>query len=169
MQYEEAVNLSLEEIETLAQNPRVINYPESYLVKEAQEEWQRYMNDLEGFKQMQKERRGGTPTIAKGETPDVVQKIIDRGPMKGVRNETVAALTSFWKNQGYDEDEVLSLLLDWNDGSLPEREIKTTMKSILSRDLNYGLNRFKSLAEGEIASYEDDYEQYKEYKRKGRF
>lgn len=169
LQYDEAVNMSLSEIEKLAQKPRIINYPKSYLVKEANEEWQRYIKDLQGFKQMQKERRGKTPSIPKGQTPDVVQEIIDRGPMKGVRNETVAALTSFWKNQGYEEEEILNLLLDWNDGSLPEREIKTTMRSILSRDLNYGLNRFKSLAEGEIASYEEDYQEYKEYKRKGGF
>ena len=168
LQYEEVVNMSIDEIAELAKSPRIIKYPDSYLVKEAQKEWETYKKDYIKFKKMQKERRGNAPSIKQGEVPDVVQEIIDRGPVSGTRNETVAALASFYKNQGYEKEQILEELLDWNNGSLPEREVKTTVDSIISRDLNYGINRFKSLAEGEIASYEEDYKEYKEFKKKGR-
>lgn len=167
LHYDELVSLSTEEIEELAKSPRHINYPVPHLSEQANKEWQYYMKDFEAFKQMKKTKRTGAPTIIKGETPEAVQEVIDRGPVKGLRNETLAALTSFYKNQGYEEDEILELLLEWSDGSVKEGEIKTTMNSILSRDLNYSLSRFKSLVEGEIASYEEDYEEYREKKRRG--
>lgn len=165
LHYDELVNLSVGEIESLASNPRMIHYPEPTLIPQAKKEWEYYVNDYHVFRQMQKGKVGQSPTIVKGETPDVVQEIIDRGPVKGLRNETLAALTSFYKNQGYNKEEILNLLLEWNNGSTTEREVKTTMNSILNKDLNYGLSRFKSLAEGEIASYEEDYEEYRKNKR----
>lgn len=167
LHYDELVNLSLEEIQELAKKPRRITYPPAVYSKQANKEWEYYKEDYEAFKRMQREKVGRAPTIKKGVTPEPIQEIIDRGPVKGLRNETLAALTSFYKNQGYDRDEILDLLLEWNNGSTTEREVKTTMNSILSKDLNYGLNRFKSLAEGEIASYEEDYEEYREKKRRG--
>lgn len=167
LHYDELVELSLEEIQELAKKPRQIGYPTPKTSVQAEKEWLYYMNDYEAFKRMQREKIGRTPTIKKGVIPDSVQEIIDRGPVKGLRNETLAALTSFYKNQGYNEDEIFELLLEWNNGSTNEREVKTTMNSILKKDLNYGINRFKSLAEGEIASYEEDYKEYREKKRRG--
>ena len=167
LHYDEVVNLSVEELEELAKNPRSIIYPEPQTSKQALKEWHYYIKDFESFKRMQKENRGRPIVFKKGETPKEVQEIIDRGPVRGLRNETLAALTSFYKNQGYEDEEILSLLLEWNDDSTSVREVKTTMNSILSKDLNYGLGRFKSLVEGEIASYDEDYEEYRKRKRKG--
>lgn len=166
LHYDELVNLTIEEIEMLAKNSRVIQYPEIEFKKDAKKEWDYYVNDYKNFKRVQSEKIGQAPTIVKGKTPKEVQEIIDRGPVKGLRNETIAALTSFYKNQGYNREDTLSLLLEWNNGSTPEREVKTTMNSILNKDLNYGIQRFKSLAKGEIASYEEDYEDYR--KNRGR-
>lgn len=166
LHYDELINLSVEEVEELAKSPRFIDYPEIEFRQQTKKEWDYYIDDYKTFRRMQKEKIGNSPTIIKGIVPKEVQDIIDRGPVKGLRNETLAALTSFYKNQGYTRDEILDLLLTWNDGSTTDREVKTTMDSILKKDLNYGLQRFKSLAEGEIASYEEDFQEYR--KNRGR-
>lgn len=167
LHYDEVVDLSIDEIQAKANKPRVIKYPEPYFVRQANKEWNYFVKDYQLFLKSQRQKSSGKPTIIKGETPEPIQELIDRGPVKGLRNETVAALTSFYKNQGYNRDEIFDLINDWNEGSMKERELKTTINSILSKDLNYGINRFKSLVEGEIASYEEDYKEYKEKKRKG--
>ena len=166
--YKELIDLPIGEIYRLAQSPRIIEYPRPSLHEKANKQWFEYMKDFENFKKMQYRKRGNGPSITKGEIPESVQEVIDNGPIQGLRNETIAALASFYKNQEYTQEEIEQSLLEWNAGSLPEREVLTTVRSIINKDLNYGINRFKSLAKGEIASYEEDFEEYKKYKRTGR-
>lgn len=172
LQYDELVNLSVEEIENLAQQNRFIEYPTPHLIPEAQAYYRRYIKEYDDFLEYQKKHRPKGPSYKKGEVPDAVQKLIDQGPTKGTRNESVAALTSFWKNQGYTEDEIYTLLMEWADGSISRdftaNEIKNTMKSILRRDLNYSVKRFKSLLEGEVGKTNEERDAYKAYKKRGR-
>lgn len=168
LQYHELVNLSIKEIEALATENRVLQYERPHFIADANKQYKRYVEEYKEFLTFQKKTRPKTPTYTKGVVPEPVQELIDQGPAKGIRNESAAALTSFWNNQGYDEDEIFGLLLDWNDGSLPERELKTTMKSILKRDLTYGLNRFKSLLEGDVGRTNEERNAFREYKKRGR-
>lgn len=173
MHYEEVVNLSVDEILELAKTNRRIKFPEPYLVPSANEAYKRYINEYNDFLEFQRNRpKKSRPMVVDGKPPEAVQNLIDLGPVKGTRNETVAALTSYWKNQGHDKDEIFDLLMDWNQGEFwdnrdPRDEIENTMNSILSRDLNYGINRFKALAEGDVGGTYDR-EEYKEFK-KGRY
>ena len=155
LQYDEAVGLSLEEILELAKQNRIIVYPESYLVPDAEKRLKQYMLEFETFMAERANRPKKDPKQKDGRkysyVPDYVQKLIDDGPVKGQRNETAAMLASFWKEQGLEEEDVWDNLLEWNDGSLPERELKTTMNSIFRRDIVYSWSRMKALAEGDVS------------------
>ena len=166
LQYHEAASSPLDEIQDRAKNPRLIKYSTPYVIVDAKKEFERYEEE---YAEWLKVRHKVSPkeVIPKGTTPDSVQELIDRGPVKGLRNETIAALTSFWNNQGYDKDEIWNLLLEWNQGSESERVLQTTMNSILKRGYSYSLSRFKALAEGDIGT-DNSREEYKKYK-KGRF
>lgn len=168
LHYHEAKDLNLHEMGELAKENRVFHYPKPHVVPQAEKRYNRYIDDYKNFLEYKKKNPTPTPQYKKGEVPEPVQELIDQGPTKGTRNEAAAALASFWNNQGYEKEEVWGLLLEWNDGSLPERELKNTMNSILSRGLTYGLSRFKSILEGEVGAQTHERNAYKEYKKKGR-
>lgn len=168
LQYDEAANFSIEQIQKLAKKNRFIQYKQPHLVADAANEYYRYvdeMNEFERQKQARFKGSKGASTIPKDQVPEYVQELIDEGPVQGMRNETAAALTSFWNRQELSREEIWDNLVDWNQGSLPERELETTMNSILNKGLTYGLSRLKSLAEGD-ANY-DSYDRDK-FKQKGR-
>lgn len=173
LHYEEAVNLSVDEIQELAKTNRRIKYPTPYLVPKAKKTYERYIEEYENYLDYQRNRpKKARPMVVDGKPPEAVQALIDAGPIKGTRNESVAALTSFWKNQGYEKEDIFELLMEWNQGELwdgqdPRAEIENTMNSIIKRDLNYSIKRFKSLLEGDVGGAYDR-EEYKEFK-KGRY
>lgn len=164
LQYLEAVNFSVEELQQLATKNRYIQYAQPVFVPQAAKQYEKYITDFDEFVKKQKVYSSNVKRTKIDYIPDYVQKLIDDGPVKGQRNETVAALTSFWNNQELEEDEIFEKLKEWNDGELPERELKTTMRSILKRNLNYGLSRLKSLSDGEL---ETDRFTRDKFKRKG--
>ena len=133
---------------------------------DAQREFQRYEAELDEWESV-RHRVKPKDVIKKGETPPAVQELIDKGPVKGMRNETAAALVSYWNNQGYEKEEIWDLLLEWNDGSESPKVLQATMNSIIRRGYSYSLSRFKALAEGDLGK-DNSREDYKQFK-KGRF
>ena len=166
LQYHEAAQSPLEAIAERAKNPREIRYEMPHLVMDAQREFQRYEAELAEWESV-RHRVKPKDVIKKGETPPAVQELIDKGPVKGMRNETAAALVSYWNNQGYEKEEIWDLLLEWNDGSESLKVLKATMESIIRRGYSYSLSRFKALAEGDLGK-DNSREDYKQFK-KGRF
>lgn len=80
--------------------------------------------------------------------PPCMRHMLRHEASEGKRNNTVAAMSSYFKQRGYSEEEAMKRLKKWNDDfcspSLPERELKTTMKSIYNGNYGYGCT---SLAE----------------------
>lgn len=149
LQYEEAAHFSMAEIQSLAKTNRYIRYLEPSLVPSAAAKWQKYVEEYNDYLNKKKTFTRTKDYAPLENIPDYVQKLIAEGPVKGQRNETAAALTSFWKRQGFEREQVWDLLLEWNNGSLTNNELQTTMDSILKRDLNYSMNRLKALSEGD--------------------
>ena len=150
--YEEA-NLPIEDILKIASSPRLLKYPMPELVPQARREYERFSREMVEEEKRRAERWKNRPArkpFEEGEMPSYVKTLIDGGPQKGYRNETAAALSSYWFQQSLSEDEILERLLEWNGGSLPEREIKSTMRSVLKRGLTYGRKRLKALAEQDM-------------------
>ena len=168
LQYEEAANFSIEQIQQLALANRYLRYPLPHLVMSAVKQFQKYVDDFDKFEEDSNKNYERKPVAKLDYTPDYVQKLIDEGPIKGQRNETAAALTSFWKNQGLEKEDIWQNLQDWSQGEMSKQEmgeIKMTMNSILKRDLNYSFSRLRSLSEGEPIT--DRYARNKYKERKG--
>lgn len=143
--YFELVMMSEEEIKELAQKPRAIQYETGYEITRAKQE---HLNHIEKWSQRFGKKFDNTRRESKplDFVPPCVQRVIDNGPVRGQRNLSTAALTSFWKRQGNSEQEVWDLLVKWNNESLPEWELKNTMQSIYHGDYEYGCMTFEQLS-----------------------
>ncbi len=147
--YQMVAQATIEEIQAYASKPRRILYPLPYILVKARSEYQSYVKQFEDWVK--------NPNFGKKHydrtidfIPHCIQVLIDAGPVKGSRNNTAAILTSFWKNQGCSEEEIFDNLLDWSQGTMTKREmgeIKTTMKSILRKDVNYGCRTLRDCSE----------------------
>lgn len=146
LSYFELAMLSVEEIKALAKGPRAIQYEETYEVTRAKQEYltnitkwaNRYGHKFDNSKRYDTKPLDFTPACMK--------ELIDSGPVKGQRNETAAALTSFWKKQGCTEERTWEYLVRWNNESIPEWELKNTMQSIWKNDYEYGCTKLEMLA-----------------------
>lgn len=61
------------------------------------------------------------------------------GVKEGNRNCSLTRLVGIWFKMGFEVDEVLNLALTWNllnDPPLPEKEVRSTVKSIYKRELS---------------------------------
>lgn len=153
LEYKEVINLTIEEIQELAKKPRVIKYPEPKYIDSANKEYLREAKEMIEQERIEAERfKNYKPQkqFDKDNIPDYIQQMLDEGPIKNYRNETVAGLTSFYMQIGYSEEEIYQEMLAWNQGSLSDSEIKTTVSSIFKRKLIYSKKRLKALADKDM-------------------
>jgi hypothetical protein len=144
--YFELAMSSHEDIKKLAEMPRAVEYGEAYEVTRAKQEYatnvEKWANRF-GHKFSNDKKFESKPLTF---TPACVQELIDAGPSRGNRNNTAAALTSFWKKQGCTEQRVWEYLVRWNNESLPEWELKNTMQSVYNNNYEYGCSTLETLA-----------------------
>lgn len=165
LELKEAQHLSIEEIQELAKSPRMIKYPKPYFVPSANKEYLREARRMIEYKQEEYERfKNYKPQrqFSEDNIPEYVQQLIDEGPIKNYRNETIAALTSFYMQLGYSEEDILDIMLDWNQGSVPSREVKTTVHSVYYNKYIYSKRRLKALAEKDMSLLVKDLPKVKE-------
>lgn len=88
-------------------------------------------------------------------TPPCINHLLEQGAKEGFRNNTVAALASFYKSKGYSLNEANDELIQWNQEKnsppLSEREITRTTQSIFYGYSRYGCNKLKELSVCEVA------------------
>jgi hypothetical protein len=67
--------------------------------------------------------------------------------LPGSRNNTAAALASYFKQRGYSRKKGWEKLIAWNDrfANLSETELSTTFESIYRRDYTYGCSTLEQL------------------------
>lgn len=144
--YFELVMLSVGEIKELAKGPRAISYDPPFEISRARME---YHNIIEKWSHRFGHKFDATKKFASKPldfTPACIQELIDAGPQKGQRNNTAAALTSFWKKQGCTEQRVWEYLVRWNNESIAEWELKQTMESVYHNNYEYGCSTLETLA-----------------------
>ncbi|MDK2600642.1 hypothetical protein QO179_24420 [Bacillus stercoris] len=144
--YFELVMMSVDEIKELATMPRAVKYEKGYEITRAKQEYGRNIEKWSnrfGMKFNNSKKFSAKPLDF---TPACIQELIDQGPVKGQRNNTAAALTSFWKKQGCTEQKTWDNLVKWNNQSIPEWELKNTMQSVFSNDYEYGCSTLETLA-----------------------
>src|SRR5574344_1429729 len=83
--------------------------------------------------------------------PDYITQLLEEGPIIRFRNETAAALTSFYLQVGYNEDETLEAIMNWNNNSLPKNEVKATVHSVFKNKFIYSKKRFQALANKDLS------------------
>lgn len=144
--YAELVTLDIEDIKKEASRPRLVQYPPAYEIRTART---RYLEHVEEWANRFGKKFDSNKKFASKPldfTPACIQELIDNGPMKGQRNNTAAALTSFWKKQGNSEQEVWELLVQWNNGSISEWELRNTMQSVFNGAFEYGCSALEALS-----------------------
>lgn len=144
---DELDNLSYAEIKALASTPRYLKWEIPHEISRAKSE---YFSSIDKWKnrwedKFNKDKRLGTNKLF-DKPPHCIQEMLDMGPKKGQRNNTAAALVSYYKGQNKTEQEVWDLLIEWNIGSLTEDELKIVLRSVFTGDYSYGCTTFESLA-----------------------
>lgn len=143
--YYELVHHSLDQIKELAKLPRRVEYETPYEISRAKTEFLHHIVEWTNrFGQKFSDKKFDSKPL--DFVPSCIQHLIDSGPMQGQRNETAAALTSFWKKQGFTEQGIWELLVKWNNESIEEWELKNTMQSILRRSYEYGCSRLEVIS-----------------------
>jgi len=144
--YEELRTWSLEQIREKARAPVAPQYIQPYEVARAKAEFQKH---IEYWKRRyekafdQRKRFKGKPLEF---TPACVQELLEAGPIKGQRNNTAAALVSFFKRQGHTQQEIWDKLVEWNQGSLPEKELQSVLRSVFEGEYEYGCSTLAELS-----------------------
>lgn len=140
---EELRTLSLQEILQIAEGPRLIEEPERKMVMKAALAYRSYVDKLEQ-KMTKKNNQPINYSRTLDATPPCIEELLNSKVPEGQRNNTAAALTSFFKQRGFTEDEATSRLDEWNntncDPALEEQTIQTTVRSIYNGEYKYGCN-----------------------------
>ena len=138
---------SEQSIQTLSKNPAYgswIQYAEPRLITEAH----RYFKEVEvKFAQRFSKRfsnNGEEQTI--DFDPPCYAEMIEEGPVKGSRNHVASILVAFWRQRGISEQDAWDMLVDWNNGSMSERELQTLFRSNFKGRYVYGCNTIKQHA-----------------------
>ena len=107
-----------------------------------------YMDKM--FKKMAERKGTATRHATLNFVPPCIETLPNNDVVEGCRNETTAALTSYFKQSGMSEDEAWDRLLTWNEErcSPPQtvRELDTTFNSVFHKEYSYGCSRLKLIA-----------------------
>ena len=143
---EELNKMSYEDIKEKAKNPVALPYCSVYPVSRAKAEFAKHIEDWNNRFANKFNKSGKFASKPLDFIPPCVQELEDGGPVKGQRNNSAAALTSFYKKQGSSEAEAWDKLVKWNNSSLPQQELENVLKSVYASSYEYGCSTLKELA-----------------------
>ena len=134
--------LSFNDVKLLAKEPRKVEIAKPVYNTRANRMFSRYIDEwLEKLREIE-DRKNKTYKTSFKYVPPCIQTILEEGVGEGSRNHTVAAISSFFKQQGLSENEVLDRLTKFNaemvQPPLAAKEVETTVSSIFSGEYRYG-------------------------------
>lgn len=143
--HEELQALGPMSINKLAKSPRNIEIPAPHYIEEARAMWNRLFDDTfdVDIREKEEEVHREKPKTRRALLP-CIKNILNTGITEGSRNNTTVALASALFQSGLERDDVLDILIQWNESNVPplsDTEITTTMMSaqgMVSNDKNYG-------------------------------
>lgn len=150
LSYKEIQTLSLSDIKSIAKNPRIIPKKEKKLSLKASMEMRNYTNKFN--MSIAKKSSGRTSNLKLEYMPPCVEYLLAHPVKKGQRNNTIAFLTSFFKQTGITESQTIERLSIWSEEycepRLSEREIEATVNSIYNGSSNkMGCSTAKDISE----------------------
>lgn len=145
----EVRTLSFKDIKLLASKPRELKFKEPIYSTRSSFMYQKYVEEWNVKQKEIEDRKNKVYSNTFNYTPPCIKKILEEGVEEGNRNLTLAAIASFYKQQGITEGEALDRLIKFNyDGvspSLQVREVETTVASIYEGDYKYGCKTLDSI------------------------
>ncbi len=147
--YDELRTISYRDLLKLSKTVRYITYePPTYSTK-ANRLFKSYIESWEKEKQEKAAKSGKKGKGTLNFCPPCIKSILTRPCVQGGRNNTTAALVSYFKQRGYSEARAWGKLQEWNDNyaKLSKRELETTFKSVFSREYTYGCSTLEQLGD----------------------
>ncbi len=133
-------SLSVEQIERLAKQNFLIKYPKPIMQPKAHDKFMEYIKRYE--EGLERKYRPYHPEPL-GYVPESIQDLMDNGPIEGQRNNTMAVLTAFWRDEGLEYNEVYDTIKGWaypdlsGPNRISESEIKATVRSLYYSNKHY--------------------------------
>lgn len=148
--YDEFVKLTHEELRALAQNTREITVADPVPSNRARMVIQQHIEDWTQRINRRQEFSGRIKKLEK--EPPCIQAMYERTFRETIdeRNNSAAALASFYMQQGISYEEGLARIYKWNDEqcSPPQkpREVEMTVSSVYNGQHKYGCETFKRVS-----------------------
>jgi hypothetical protein len=145
--FDELRTLTFDKVKKLAQKPRHIEYTEPRYNTKANRVFRSYIESWEKEKEEKAKRENQRGDRKLNFCPPCIESILNRQCMPGSRNNTAAALTSYFRQRGYSKKKSWNKLQEWNNkyAGLPKRELERTFESIFNRDYVYGCSTLEQL------------------------
>lgn len=148
--YEEFKNDTFQDIIKKAENPRSIKKAPVIFSPKAKKAFEKYieawtirLNNIKEYEGNIRELKVVPPCI-KVMREKIFRETVDE------RNNSAAALTSFYFQQGIPREESMQRMIQWGEENcqpaLKKHEIETTVNSIYNNQYRYGCETFKSLS-----------------------
>lgn len=144
---EEIINQDINNIYEMAKEPRAIEYNNPTYIKAAANNFLSYTKRI-----IRPKRKIRQPVIKdKSYTPPCIEKILNTVTKEGNRNDSLAALTSYYYQRHYSLDKVITLLSDWGnnncDPPIKEEEITSTVNSMYHNGYKTGCTWMKNISD----------------------
>lgn len=153
---------TFESLSALAATPRrPMPVKRTYSTK-ANQMYQQYIREWEKEKKAIENRRHKYKEKTLDFMPPCIQHILEEGATQGKRNNTAAALASYFLQRGVKESEALDRVNEWNEvhcvPSLPGREVQATVQSIYRSEHKFGCRTLKevSICSSSCKMFKDD-------------
>ena len=145
--YSELQGLSHDDIRVLAQQKRNIQYKEPIYNSFANARFKDAIAKYDKQKNVQYNMKHKAVLKC---TPPCIQRMLDNGSNEGARNNTLAALASFYKNKGVSYQDAIPELDEWNNTKnvppIKTVELSRTVRSIYMGKASYGCSTLKDLS-----------------------
>lgn len=144
--YEELKKCEFEDIIRLAQSGRIIEGKKPVYNLKAAKTFQKWQEIYLCAKEKERQERS---RIAISFTPPCIETLLSTDIYQGSRNNTAIILCSHYYQRGYDSEDVILLLSEWNkehcQPPLNTSELKNIVRSVYLHGYTYGCNTIKTL------------------------
>lgn len=139
---QELRTLSFADIKLLASQPRTVEVKSPVYSTRSHRMYSKYIEEWEKKVREMEDRKNRVYSNTFNYTPPCIKNILEEGITEGSRNNTLAALASFFKQQGLSQNECLDRLIQFNERlvmpALMTREVEITVASIYEGEYKYG-------------------------------
>lgn len=144
------LNSTIKDLHIAAATPKPLEFKEPKIIRTAAKQYRALIDKYEYKLKEQIKRRKKYQGKTLDYTPPCIKYMLDEGVKKGQRNNSMAALVSYFKQSGLSEEEALAKTFEWSETKcvppIPKQEIEATVPSIYLGNKTYGCSALKELS-----------------------